>query len=107
MTDQEYAICIYCRVFRVKDDGGDACIDGIMMMLDTLEQREQAVLNDYYRHGKTLEQIGAEIGLTKVSAGRICKKAILKLRHPSRVRHISRAKMAADGDGLAGIVHCE
>ncbi|MCL2547119.1 MAG: hypothetical protein FWE06_08020 [Oscillospiraceae bacterium] len=89
MTDREYTALIYCRVFHVENDNGDAYTDGIMKMLDTLHQREQTVLHHYYRYGKTLEQVGNEIGLARASVGAIRKKAIIKLRHPSRLRNMS------------------
>jgi len=98
MTDQEYAARIYRRVFHVGDDGGDAYTRGIMQALDTLCPREQIVLSSYYRHGKTQEQIGKEIGLARASVGHIVQKAILKLRHPSRSRNMSMAKIEADRD---------
>ena len=98
MTEREYATLIYCHVFNVKDDSGDAYIQGIMKALDTLIQRERIALEKYYRHEKTLEQVGKEIGLTGVSAGRIVKKAIRKLRHPSVLRNISMSGVEADRD---------
>ena len=98
MTDKEYAAVIYRHVFNVEDDGGDAHTRGIMRAIDTLFEREQLVLNEYYRHGKTLRQVGEEIGLTGASVGRIVKKAIRKLRHPSRLRDMSMAKVEAERD---------
>ena len=98
MTDREYAAHIYCRVFNVKDDGGDAYIKGILKAIDTLAQREQMVLDKYYRQGQTLEQIGKDIGITGASVRNIVKKAIRKLRHPSVLRNISMAGVEADRD---------
>ena len=87
MTDQEYAAIIYRKIFLVTDDN-DAPTQGIMKAISTLGPREQFVLEKYYRHGKTLEQVGKEIGLSRSWVGQIVNKAILKLRHPLRSRDI-------------------
>ena len=80
MTDQEYAVVIYRNVFRVKDDRGYDYMQEIMEALNTLPEREQTVLEKYYRQGKTLEQVGKDIGLATSSVCSIVKRAIMKLK---------------------------
>ena len=62
MTDREYAALMYCHIFFADDDNGDAYAPGILKELDSLSQREQIVLDSYFRCGKTLEQTGSVIG---------------------------------------------
>ena len=80
MTDQEYAVVIYRNVFRVKDERGYIYTKEIMKALDTLPEREQIVLEKYYRQGKTLKQVGKDIGLATSSVCSIVKRAIMKLK---------------------------
>jgi len=96
MTDREYAALIYRRVFNVKDDGGDAYTPGILKVLETLRLREQTVLENRLRRGMTMKQAGEKFSLSESSARYIFKKALRKLRHPSVIRDMSMAKIAAD-----------
>jgi len=96
MTDKEYAVRIYCLVFHVKDDGGDANIQGILNTVGALEDRERTLLECYYRRGMTYAQIGRAFSLSGEQAGRIIKRAVLKLRHPSRWRPMSMARIEKD-----------
>jgi alanyl-tRNA synthetase len=67
-------------------------IDGIWNVLGTLTAREQRVLQlrwgleDGQSH--TLEEVGAEFGVTKERIQEIEAKALRKLRHPSRGRRL-------------------
>ncbi|MCA9605543.1 MAG: sigma-70 family RNA polymerase sigma factor [Myxococcales bacterium] len=48
--------------------------------LDVLEERERALVEGYYLEGRTLDEIGQELGITKSWASRICSKALTKMR---------------------------
>jgi len=90
MTDNDYAAIIYCRVFHVSSDDGDSYTRGILDAISTLSIREQTALDSYFRQGNTFEQTGIIIGdLKEASARRIINKALLKLRHPSRLQDMS------------------
>ena len=108
MTDNEYASKIYCRVFRVADDNGDAYTRGTLDAIATLDERERTALECFFRKGMTYEQTGVFLGgVGKESARSMINKATLKLRHPSRARRISVGKLVGylekqlDDSGLA------
>ena len=86
MTDQEYAARIYREVFNTKP--GDAYTQGILAAIETLESREQAMLESYVRHGKTYKQTAEVFHLSAASTWQIVRKAFCKLRHPSRTRRM-------------------
>jgi RNA polymerase primary sigma factor len=62
------------------------------MLLDTLTEREQKVL--LLRFGltdgrtRTLEEVGKEFNVTRERIRQIEAKALRKLRHPSRSKHL-------------------
>jgi RNA polymerase primary sigma factor len=62
--------------------------DQILEILDTLSEKERKILE--MRHGlidgtyHTLEEVGAEFGVTRERIRQIEAKALRKLRHPSR-----------------------
>jgi len=90
MTDNEYAYIIYCRVFSGALDSGDAYTHGILEQVSSLDAREQLALESYYRHGNTYEQTAAILGgVSNETARRVVQKALLKLRHPYRLRCMS------------------
>lgn len=90
MTDNEYASKIYCRAFSVTSDSGDACTHGIFEEINSLESREQLALESYFRHGNTYKQTAVILGgVSNETARRIVQKALLKLRHPYRLRNMS------------------
>ncbi len=66
--------------------------DQISMLLDTLTEREQKVL--VLRFGltdgrtRTLEEVGKEFNVTRERIRQIEAKALRKLRHPSRSKHL-------------------
>jgi len=66
--------------------------DQIMKLLDTLTKREQKVL--MLRFGlsdgrtRTLEEVGKEFNVTRERIRQIEAKALRKLRHPSRSKHL-------------------
>lgn len=61
-------------------------------VLDTLNEREGRVLRLYFGIGRdrsmTLEEIGKQMGLTRERVRQIKEKAISRLRHASRSRHL-------------------
>ena len=90
MIDREYAIHIYCLIFGVEDDGGDAYVRGILDTIGALDEREQIALNCCCRQGKTFIQTGSFLGgVTGTNARMVFRKAVRKLRHASRKRNMS------------------
>jgi len=88
MTDNEYASKIYCRIFRTDTYGGDSYTQGILDAISTLSDREQAALEFYYRYGNNYKQTGKLIGdFSGETARQIVLKALLKLKHPSRIKY--------------------
>jgi len=94
MTDNDYASKIYCNLFNVENDGGDSYTRGILDAVGTLSTREQAALESYYRHGNTYKQTGIILGnISGEAARQITRKAMLKLRHQSRIKNMSVASI--------------
>jgi len=90
MTDIEYASKIYCRAFSVSSDSGDAYTQGILELIGSLDAREQLALESYFRHGNTYKQTASILGgVSNETARRVVQKAMLKLRHPYRLRNMS------------------
>jgi len=60
----------------------------IQRSLNTLSEKERAVINLYYgigmNHGLTLDEIGDKFDLTRERVRQIKEKAIRRLKHPSR-----------------------
>ena len=100
MTNTEYAANIYRLVFNV-DDGGDAYTHGILEVLKTLSPYEEIAVESRYRYGMTFKQAGERIGgLSELQATHYTKKALRKLRHPSRTRNMSVAAIIERKDIL-------
>jgi hypothetical protein len=93
MTDHEYAAVLYCRVFRVEDDGGETYVQGVKDALGTLKERERLALEGRLRYGKTYKLIEKELGMSAQAARRVVNTAICKLRHPFRIRMMSMARV--------------
>ena len=90
MTDNEYALKIYCRAFSAVSDSEDANIPGILEEVKSLDVREQLALESYFRNGNTYKQTAIILGgVSTETARRIVQKAMLKLRHPYRLRKMS------------------
>ena len=90
MTDKEYASKIYCRAFSVTFDDGDSYTQGILEAIDSLEAREQLALESYFRRGNTYKKTAILLGgVSNETARRVVQKALLKLRHPYRLRNMS------------------
>jgi len=101
MNESDYAALIYCNVFGVTSDNGDTYTRGVLNAIGTLDTREQTALESYYRHGKTFEQTGKELGNIKKEAARqIVEKALLKLRHPTRAQQMSVTAIISARDKL-------
>lgn len=64
----------------------------LMAILDTLTPREEMVLRLRYGlddgHPRTLEEVGKEFNVTRERIRQIEAKALRKLRHPSRSKHL-------------------
>jgi len=84
MIDSEYALRIYVAVFHVEKDYGNADIQGIYDAIATLDEREQLALEYYYRDGHSYVHISRLLGLSRTMGSAIVKKALAKLKHPSR-----------------------
>ncbi|MDR0293748.1 MAG: hypothetical protein LBH95_06310 [Oscillospiraceae bacterium] len=77
MTYHEYAVRIYCKVFKVETDGGDAYVCGILDAIGELTEREQTALECYYHRGMTYKQTGLSLGgVCGQRASQICEKAL-------------------------------
>jgi len=101
MTDNDFAALIYCCVFNVPNDDGDAYTKGIMSAIDTLSSQERVALESYYRHGMTYKQTGKMLGgVSGESARQIVIKACLKLRHRSGMRNMSVSAIVRYWSGL-------
>ena len=74
-------------------------------VLDTLNSREREILErrfGFYGNPESFEDIGARYGVGRERIRQIECKALRKLRHPSRTRHLVRAKEILDEvEGLA------
>jgi len=62
-----------------------------------LTERERKAIHVYYERGMTLEEAGAEFGVTRERVRQVLAKAVRKLRHPSRRKLIEYGpKMVAE-----------
>jgi len=105
MTDQEFALKIYSRIFSTESDYNDAYIQGILDMIGTLKIREQVALKSYYRTGNTYKQTGKILsGISGEAARKLVNKALLKLRHPSRSRNMSIKSIVYERDNLLEVI---
>ncbi len=64
----------------------------LMAVLETLTAREQLILTERFgldgMGRRTLDEVGAEMGVTRERIRQIEAKALRKLRHPSRIRKL-------------------
>lgn len=65
-------------------------------VLDVLDERERALIEGYYFHERTLEELGAELGISKSWASRIHSRALDRLR-----RALQRTAPRPAGDAPA------
>ena len=101
MTNSEYAIQIYLRVFNKALDNGDAYVRGILDAVDALEPRERMALDCHYRLGQSLVMTGIAMwGSSPKAAKNAIDKAFLKLRNPSRHKDMSVSAMLERRDNL-------
>ena len=63
-------------------------LNGLYKAMEILNHRELTCLQLYFRDGKTLEQCGKELGLTRERIRQIVSKGLRKLRHPARMKLI-------------------
>lgn len=59
-------------------------LDGLNKALTMLTEREQQVIDAYYRRGLNLEEAGRKQNVTRERIRQISAKAVRKLRHPAR-----------------------
>lgn len=66
--------------------------DKIKGVLDTLSERERQVLEQRFGlidgHSRTLEEVGKQFQVTRERIRQIEAKALRKMRHPTRIRHL-------------------
>ena len=89
MNNNDYAVNIYCKVFDVSTDNGDAHVRGILDAIGALGKREQTALECYFRDLKTYKQTADIIGVSTDAARMQISKAIFKLRHSSGAWNMS------------------
>jgi RNA polymerase primary sigma factor len=75
-----------------EDTYSNALVEDMEKALDTLSEREKSILTMYFgingEEPLTLEEIGAELGLTRERIRQIKEKAIQRLRHSTRARYL-------------------
>ncbi len=73
-------------------------------VLDTLTERERAVLEQRFGlvdgYSRTLEEVGRQFKVTRERIRQIEAKALRKMRHPTRIRHL-HGFLEADADAQA------
>jgi RNA polymerase primary sigma factor len=66
--------------------------DKIKDVLDTLSERERQVLEQRFGlvdgYSRTLEEVGKQFQVTRERIRQIEAKALRKMRHPTRIRHL-------------------
>ena len=112
MTDYNFSEAVFYAVFP---DGNaeEMHIRGIFEAVETLFEKEQIALK--YRLGDkmTYKKIGQQLGLSEQQARTIVKRALRKLRHPSRCRRMRvpdiengyLAKLKAKNKILTELIH--
>jgi len=98
LTDSEFASKIYCEVFSVANDDGDAYVRGILETIGTLKVNEQKALEYYYRDGNTYIRTAELLGVNRSTGRHILATAVRKMRHVSRKRKMSVKLLLYDRD---------
>jgi len=74
-------------------------------VLDTLTERERAVLEQRFGlvdgYSRTLEEVGRQFRVTRERIRQIEAKALRKMRHPTRIRHLHGFLEADENAGVA------
>ena len=60
----------------------------LLKVLDTLQPKEESILINRFFYGNTLDETGRLFGITGVRVWQIEKRALRKLRHPTRSRKL-------------------
>ena len=89
MNNYDYAVNIYCKVFDVTAENGDAHVRGILDTIETLGKREQKALECFFRDLKSYRQTAEILGISTDAARILISKAIFKLRHSSGAWNMS------------------
>jgi RNA polymerase sigma factor (sigma-70 family) len=69
---------------------GDRLAAAMDAAMEDLTEQEKAVLEARFFDGKTQDEVGTERRLSRASIGQIEAKALRKLRHPERLRHLEQ-----------------
>lgn len=69
-------------------------MEGLRLTLSDLNETDRDVLIQYYRDGKTLQEIGAFYGVSRERIRQRNVKSVRKLRHPTKAKYIV---MGAEG----------
>lgn len=64
--------------------------------VDTLEEKESLILHERYQNGKTLQEIGDNLGVTRERVRQIESKSLKILRHRHAIRELARWYNFAD-----------
>lgn len=62
--------------------------------ISELDERTRYVVDNYYRKGMTLDELGEEMKLSKERVRQICTKGINQLRHPVTLDIFTKGKSA-------------
>lgn len=62
-------------------------IKGLYEQLETLDRKEQMLLSIRFKEGLKLKECGERIDLSQGRTGLLIRRALRKLRHPSRSKH--------------------
>lgn len=73
------------EMITIEDRERSECLRNAM---SSLQDRERLVLERRFLGDKTLREIGIELGVSPERVRQIESKALRKLRHPSRLRHL-------------------
>ena len=79
----------------------------LIKILDTLTEREKAIIISRFKDKKTLQVIGESNGVSRERIRQIEAKALRKLRHPTRTRHLKTITINEHNKALETIMSLE
>lgn len=79
----------------------------LIKMLDTLTEREKAIIISRFKDKKTLQVIGESNGVSRERVRQIEAKALRKLRHPTRTWNLKTITIAEHNKALENIMSLE
>jgi DNA-directed RNA polymerase specialized sigma subunit len=89
MTDTEFAKKLYCYIFNVSRDDGDADTQGLLDVVSALKDNEQKILWNYFECDCSYNKTGEVLGISYSMVRDTMLRVKLKLRHHSRLIKIS------------------